>query len=316
MSARPHQAQKQTQKKTPENGKSNTQITQKHPKHANTQKKRIQHARNAEWQAKLQGIVSTDHTLWSTYKITGGPRTQIPLKKFVLQNSSTGDAYYTDQEKAETLVSAFASVHEKASQISSPLEGLVSADIADHEEEELNRSHPPEQIQISPRLIAHLIRKSPNRKAPGPDNITATQLKNLPSKTIVQIYYIFRACLQISYFPNDWKIAKVHPIPKPGKNKTVLQNYRPISLLSTLSKILEKIILIQLGKHLTQNNIIIPQQYGFREKHSCIHQVLRVAEYITMELNKNRYAQMALLDIEKAFDSVWHDALITKLRRI
>ena len=161
MSARPHQAQKQTQKKTPENGKSNTQITQKHPKHANTQKKRIQHARNAEWQAKLQGIVSTDHTLWSTYKITGGPRTQIPLKKFVLQNSSTGDAYYTDQEKAETLVSAFASVHEKASQISSPLEGLVSADIADHEEEELNRSHPPEQIQISPRLIAHLIRKSP-----------------------------------------------------------------------------------------------------------------------------------------------------------
>ena len=195
----------------------------------------------------------------------------------------------------------------------------MSADIAAHEEEGLNRSHPPEQIQISPRLITHLIRKSPNRKAPGPDKITATQLKNLPSKTIVQIYYIFKACLQISYFPNAWKIAKVHPIPKPGKNKTVLQNYRPISLLSTLSKILEKIILMghtQLGKHLIQNNIIIPQQYGFREKHSCIHQVLRVAEYITIELNKNRYAQMALLDIEKAFDSVWHDVLIFKLRRI
>ena len=110
----------------------------------NTQiQKRIQHIRNAEWQAKLQGIGSTDHTLWSTYKITGGPRTQIP----VLHNISTGDAYFSDQEKAEALVSAFASVHEEASQISSPLEGQVSADIAAHEEEGLNL--PPTRTDLN-----------------------------------------------------------------------------------------------------------------------------------------------------------------------
>ena len=71
-----------------------------------------------------------------------------------------------------------------------------------------------------------------------------------------------------------------------------------------------------MNKHLIQNSVIIPQQYGFREKHSCIQQLLRVTEFAIIEHNKNRITQLALLDLEKAFDSVWHDALILKLKRI
>ena len=71
-----------------------------------------------------------------------------------------------------------------------------------------------------------------------------------------------------------------------------------------------------MNRHLAQNSIIIPQQYGFREKHSCIQQLLRVTEFAIIEHNKNRITQLALLDLKKAFDSLWHDALILKLKRI
>lgn len=88
------------------------------------------------------------------------------------------------------------------------------------------------------------------------------------------------------------------PISKLGetKTKTEAANYRPISLLSILSKVFEKVIHFYLFKHLNKNIIIIPQQFGFREHHSCIQQLQRVTEFATIETNKNRYIQMILLD--------------------
>ena len=112
------------------------------------------------------------------------------------------------------------------------------------------------QIIITPQLVNNLIKKLPNGKAPGPNKITTEKLKNLPKKTIAQIYYIFKACIQHSCFSKTWKIAKINSIPKSGKPKTEVQNCRPISLLSTLSKVLEKIIHIYLLRHLNKNNII------------------------------------------------------------
>ena len=105
-------------------------------------------------------------------------------------------------------------------------------------------------------------------------------------------------------------------ISSPGKPKTKPHNYKPISLLNTLSKVLEKIIHIQLTSYLKKHDIIIPQQFGFRKKHSCIQQLQRVIEYATLELNKKRITQLVLLDLEKAFDTVCHEALLQKLHNI
>lgn len=127
-----------------------------------------------------------------------------------------------------------------------------------------------------------IINKLSNEKAPGPDKITAKKLKNLAKKTIVQIYYIFTACIRISYFPKIWKVVKIHPISKPGKAKTEIHNYKPISLLSILSKVLGKIIYIHLLRHLNENNIIIPHKYCLRANHSCT-QLFRVTEHAITE---------------------------------
>ena len=156
-------------------------------------------------------------------------------------------------------------------------------------------------LNCTPQQIKHIIKKLPSNKAPGPDTITTTALKKLPIKPIVQIYYIFKVCLKLSYFLTAWKTAKVIPIPKQEKPPTAVE-----SLLSTISKLFEKIIITHLLTHVNNSNIIIHQQFGFRKNHSCIQQLQRVVEHITLEINKNRVTQLILLDLKKAFDSVWH----------
>ena len=97
-------------------------------------------------------------------------------------------------------------------------------------------------------------------------------------------------------------MTKVIPIPKPRKPATNITSYRPISLLDILGKILEKIIQCHLLEFITKHNIIIPQQFGYRQNHLAIN--YRVTENIMMEKNKKRTTQLILLNLNKAFDSV------------
>ncbi|GFU84097.1 putative RNA-directed DNA polymerase from transposon BS [Trichonephila clavipes] len=86
--------------------------------------------------------------------------------------------------------------------------------------------------------------------------------------------------LTLRYFPMSWKTAVVIPILKPGKNSALAESYRPISLLPVLSKLAEKVILARLNDHLERENILIPEQHGFRPRLSTSHQLLRVVEFI------------------------------------
>ena len=121
-------------------------------------------------------------------------------------------------------------------------------------------------LNCIPQEIKHIIKKLPSNKAPGPDKITTTALKKLRIKPIVQIYYIFKACLKLFYFPTEWKTAKVILIPKQGKFATTIGSYRPVSLLSIINKLFEKIIITHLLTPVNNSNIIIPQQFGFTKK--------------------------------------------------
>lgn len=168
----------------------------------------------------------------------------------------------------------------------------------------------------SPSSIANIISKLGNKKSPGSDRITVPMLKNCSRKALTQIYYIFSCSLRLSYFPMAWKVAQVSAIPKPNKPRTSTSSYRPISLLSIIGKVFEALINNILNNFLEKNETLINQQFGFRRRHSTIHQVIRIAQHITHELNTKRHAAMVLLDLAKAFDSVWHDALIYKLYQI
>ncbi|GFT93191.1 RNA-directed DNA polymerase from mobile element jockey [Trichonephila clavipes] len=119
--------------------------------------------------------------------------------------------------------------------------------------------------------------------------------------------------LTLRYFPKSWKTAVVVPILKPGKNSALAESYRPISLLPVLSKLAEKVILARLNDYLERENILIPEQHGFRPCLSTSHQLLRVVEFIKEGNNKDECTAAVFLDIQKAFDRVWHTGLVFKL---
>ena len=166
---------------------------------------------------------------------------------------------------------------------------------------------------INNKDTIEIISSLKTKKASGADNISNYVLKNLPKTAISLLTKIFSACFKISYFPDAWKIAKIIAIPKPGKDGAIPTNYRPISLISNIGKILEKLILDRLNSFEESHKIFIPQQFGFRSGHSTVQQILRITEFASFNFNRNRSTGLALLDLEKAFDSVWHDGLIFKL---
>lgn len=95
-----------------------------------------------------------------------------------------------------------------------------------------------------------------------------------------------------------------------------MASYRPISLLSSLGKIFERIIFTELNNFVTEKEIIKNEQFGFREQHSTVHQIKRIVNMIKENKKRKRSTGMVLIDVEKAFDSVWHDGLIHKLEKI
>lgn len=102
----------------------------------------------------------------------------------------------------------------------------------------------------------------------GPDAIKNILLKNLPKSAILWITNLFNKCINMSYRPQNFKIAKVVPILKAGKQATDPNSYRPISLLNAVGKLFEKIVYIRLIKHIEEKSLLPNFQFGFRRGHT------------------------------------------------
>lgn len=151
------------------------------------------------------------------------------------------------------------------------------------------------------------------KKSPGYDLITARVLQELNPSAIRLITFLFNAVLRLNYFPDQWKVAQIILINKPGKPSVDVKSYRPISLLPILSKVFEKLLMTRLIPLVT--NKIPNHQFGFRHQHSTVEQVHRIADKIGKDLESKRYCSAVFLDISQAFDKVWHVGLLYKLKQ-
>ncbi|GBN31349.1 RNA-directed DNA polymerase from mobile element jockey [Araneus ventricosus] len=161
-----------------------------------------------------------------------------------------------------------------------------------------------------PSEVLDCIKSLRINKAPGIDGINNKMIKNLSLHTILTITTIIHKIMTLGHFPTRWKTATVVPILKPGKDPTDTTSYRPISLLPSLSKIAEHLILKRLNNYLKESN---PEQFGFRDKLSTSHQLIRVVDYVTERLANKQKTESVFLDIQKAFDRAWQDGFIHKL---
>ena len=150
------------------------------------------------------------------------------------------------------------------------------------------------------------------RKGVGPNSLPSKILFLLKNEISYPLSIIFNISLNTGTFPNLLKLSETIPIFKKG-SKMETCNYRPISLLSNINKIFEKIMYSRLYKFLENNKCIYNLQFGFRSKHSTTHALIEITEKIRNALDDNEIACGIFIDLQKAFDTVNHNILLSKL---
>ena len=140
-------------------------------------------------------------------------------------------------------------------------------------------------------------------------------VKFVGNEIAIPLSHIFNLSLSTGNFPSKLKQCRVIPIFKSG-DQLDCDNYQPISLLSSISKILEKIVAEKLVHHLTSNDLLYKHQYGFLPKRSTEHNLMQIVDYVTKALNDGMFCIGVFLDLRKAFDVCSHPILLAKLRRM
>jgi hypothetical protein len=168
-------------------------------------------------------------------------------------------------------------------------------------------------VQTSPHEVYKILTHLDTNKACGPDLISNRILKEAAISLSEPISDLFNKSLSQGKFPQPWKHANVTPVHKKGDRQTK-SNYRPISLLSNISKVQERIVHNRLYEHCRTNNLLTERNSGFKPFDSTINRLIHLTHQIYDGLDKKRDILIVFLDISKAFDRVWHLGLLHKLR--
>ena len=172
-----------------------------------------------------------------------------------------------------------------------------------------------ESIFLSPineDEISVEIKKLNNKKSAGPDNISPKILKICEPFIKGPLTMLFNYSIETASYPSNLKLAKVVALHK-KKSIFLPENYRPISLLSCIDKIFERLLHKRFMNFIDKHKIIILNQYGFLKKHSTVFALIDVVDYIRETIENGEYALGIYIDLKKAFDTVDHKILLSEL---
>ena len=169
-------------------------------------------------------------------------------------------------------------------------------------------------ISVTPKMVRKVVMNLDFSKTSGPDCIPVVVLKNCEPELSYILAELFNKCLEESCFPYCWKVSSVVPVFKNVGKRSTAKNYRPVSLLSLISKVFEKLVNNRIVDHLEKCGLFSDFQYGFRSSRSTADLLTVVSDRIARAFNKSGATRAVALDISKAFDRVWHAGLLHKLK--
>ena len=169
-------------------------------------------------------------------------------------------------------------------------------------------------ISITPKMVRKVVMNLDLSKASGPDCIPVVVLKTCKPELSYILAELFKKCLKESCFPDCWKVLPVVPVFKNVGERSTAKNYRPVSLLSVVSKVFEKLVNNRIVDHLEKCGLFSDFQYGFRSSGSTADLLTVVSDRIARALNRSGATRAVALDISKAFDRVCHAGLLHKLK--
>ena len=209
-----------------------------------------------------------------------------------------GNLTNTDKETADVLNRFFQSVFTVEPDGETPTLPRCKLDVDD--------------IQSAEFTVENVVEKLRQLKSPGTDQVHPYVLRECCEEMAVPLFMIFRKSLDEGRIPEDWKMARVTPIFKKG-SKNQAGNYRPVSLTSVPCKVMESLLRDIILKHVMENNLLSEDQHGFSKGKSYMSNLLITLEDVTESLDEGFGVDIIYLDYSKAFDTVLHKRLISKL---
>ena len=221
--------------------------------------------------------------------------------------SVDGNVIENSQEIANEFNKFFTSAGKKISDDIIPTDRLPESYLPN------NCEHNLEFSPVSQAEVVNIIRNFQPKSSFDIEGISMKLMKYVALEISHPLAHIFSLSLDQGIFPQKLKTSRIIPLHKSGSTE-LCDNYRPISLLSSISKILEKIVSIKLVNHLDFNKLISPRQFGFQKNKNTEQNLLNVINFISNELNKGNFCIGIFLDLKKAFDLCNHEILFKKLK--
>jgi len=271
---------------------------QNYQKYAETRNKATKACRDAKlnFERELAKNIKTDNKSFWKYV-----RSQYKTSTCVCDlESPDGTLSSSDTQKAELLNAFFASVFTSEDMTHVP-------DLS-----ERKFTSTVDSITVTPEKVCKLLNSLKTTKSPGIDAIHPLLLKECRNELCEVLSKLYESSLIQGIVPDMWRKAQVSPLFKKG-NRHSCSNYRPVSLTVILCKLLEKLIREAVMTHMEGNKLFTVHQHGFREKHSCVTQLIEVVEHWSEILEQGGNVDCIYLDFAKAFDTVPYTRLMKKL---
>jgi Reverse transcriptase (RNA-dependent DNA polymerase) len=280
---------------------------QRYKLYRNMYNKLIRIAKKNDTQERLEKNKKNPKKTWDILKeLTGNSKNNCNIEKI----SSAGVEITDSSEMANVFNKFFSGVGTK---ISNSVEA-TNANFNDYLNENPN-TIPLEFGQLSQAEFISIINKLESKSSTDINGISNKMLKFFKFELATPLLHLFNLSLRTGIFPDKLKTSRTVPIFKSG-DPLQCDNYRPISLLSSISKVLEKAVACRLVNHLKDNKLLCEDQFGFQEGFSTVHHLLKLTNHVTKELNKKNYTLAIFLDLKKAFDVVPHGILLKKLEKL